>query len=183
MDDLVSKIALHLSRKMPVVMEIEDLVQSGHLGMMAAEARYRPEKGASFETFANYHVRGAMLDEMRRYTWAPRSVLREAREAEVVTKPIKPISLDSCPEGVSHVASSWPTPDETCEREKMESCIRTLVSNLPSRERIAIQLTYFDGMSLAEAGECLGVTESRLCQIRRVAELAMAKGRAGIGWG
>ena len=50
------------------------------LGLLEAGAKYDGGKGASFETYAGIRIRGAMLDEIRRGDWAPRSVHRKARK-------------------------------------------------------------------------------------------------------
>lgn len=55
-------------------------MQAGMVGLLEAARHYEPEQGASFETFAGIRVRGAMIDELRRYDWTPRSVHRKARE-------------------------------------------------------------------------------------------------------
>ncbi len=77
--DLVKRIAHHLMGRLPPSVQLDDLVQSGMLGLMEAASQYNPDKGASFETYAGIRIRGAMIDEMRRGDWVPRSVHREAR--------------------------------------------------------------------------------------------------------
>lgn len=76
---LVKRIAHHLLARLPSSVSVEDLVQSGMIGLIEAAANYDPGKGASFETFAGIRIRGAMLDEVRRGDWSPRSVHRNAR--------------------------------------------------------------------------------------------------------
>ncbi len=76
---LVKRIAHHLLARLPDSVQLEDLVQSGLEGLLEAANSYDPGKGASFETFAAIRIRGAMLDEMRRGDWSPRSVHRNAR--------------------------------------------------------------------------------------------------------
>ena len=76
---LVKRIAQHLIARLPDSVLIDDLLQAGMLGLLEATGKYDPTKGASFETYAGIRIRGAMLDEMRRGDWAPRSVHRNAR--------------------------------------------------------------------------------------------------------
>jgi RNA polymerase sigma factor for flagellar operon FliA len=76
---LVKKIAQHLIFKLPYHICIDDLIQSGLIGLIEAADNYDPSKGASFSTYASIRVRGAMIDEMRRGDWAPRSVHRSSR--------------------------------------------------------------------------------------------------------
>jgi RNA polymerase sigma factor for flagellar operon FliA len=76
---LVKRIAHHLMARLPETVQVDDLVQAGMVGLIEALAKYDASKGASFETYAGIRIRGAMLDEMRRGDWAPRSVHRNSR--------------------------------------------------------------------------------------------------------
>ena len=76
---LVKRIAHHLMARLPASVSVEDLVQSGMIGLLEAASNFDPGKGASFETFAGIRIRGAMLDEVRRGDWSPRSVHRNSR--------------------------------------------------------------------------------------------------------
>jgi RNA polymerase sigma factor for flagellar operon FliA len=77
--NLVKRTAAHLSARLPDEVLVEDLLQAGMLGLLEAAGRYDGSRGASFETYAGHRVRGAMLDEVRRGNWTPRSVHRNAR--------------------------------------------------------------------------------------------------------
>ena len=77
---LVKRIAYHLLGKLPDTVLIEDLIQAGMLGLLEAVKNFDPAQGASFETYAGIRIRGAMLDEVRRSDWTPRSVHRKARK-------------------------------------------------------------------------------------------------------
>lgn len=76
---LVKRIALHLLARLPSSVELDDLQQSGLLGLLSAARSYSPDQGASFETYAGIRIKGAMLDELRKLSWAPRSVHEKAR--------------------------------------------------------------------------------------------------------
>lgn len=76
---LVRRIAHHLLARLPSTVNVEDLIQSGMIGLLEAGANYDASRGASFETFAGIRIRGAMIDEVRRGDWSPRSVHRNAR--------------------------------------------------------------------------------------------------------
>ena len=85
--DLVKRIAYHLVSRMPPNVEVDDLIQSGMIGLLDAAKHYSAAKGANFETYAGIRIRGAMLDEVRKSDWTPRSVHRNMREmADVVRK-------------------------------------------------------------------------------------------------
>ena len=76
---LVKRIAYHLLGRLPADVQVDDLIQAGVVGLLEAARAYDASQGASFETYAGIRIRGAMLDEVRRYDWTPRSVHRNAR--------------------------------------------------------------------------------------------------------
>ncbi|OAI25510.1 RNA polymerase sigma factor FliA [Methylomonas sp. LWB] len=78
---LVKRIAYHLMGRLPDTVQIDDMIQSGMLGLLEALKHYDAAQGASFETYAGIRIRGAMLDELRRSDWTPRSVHKKARAA------------------------------------------------------------------------------------------------------
>uniref|UniRef100_UPI003139C09D RNA polymerase sigma factor FliA n=1 Tax=Marinimicrobium sp. C2-29 TaxID=3139825 RepID=UPI003139C09D len=76
---LVKRIAHHMMLRMPACVQVDDLIQAGMIGLLEAAQKYDSSRGASFETYAGIRIRGAIVDEMRRGDWAPRSVHRNAR--------------------------------------------------------------------------------------------------------
>lgn len=84
---LVKRIALHLLGRLPDFVQLEDLMQAGMIGLLEAATKYDPAHGASFETYAGIRIRGAIVDEIRRGDWVPRSVHRNSRRiAEAIRK-------------------------------------------------------------------------------------------------
>ncbi len=86
---LVKRIAHHLAVRLPASVDVQDLIQSGMLGLIEAAAHYADGHGASFETYAGIRIRGAMLDGLRKLDWTPRSVNRRAREMEQAIRRIE----------------------------------------------------------------------------------------------
>ncbi|MFD1215507.1 RNA polymerase sigma factor FliA [Microbulbifer celer] len=78
----VRRQALSLQVKLPSGIDLDDLIQAGTIGLLDAMQRFDPNAGASFSTFANQRIRGAMIDELRTRDWLPRSVRRNARLLE-----------------------------------------------------------------------------------------------------
>jgi RNA polymerase sigma factor for flagellar operon FliA len=87
---LVKRIAHHLLGRLPDSVQLDDLIQAGMIGLIEAARKYDGGKGASFETYAGIRIRGAMLDEIRRGDWAPRSVHRNSRK---ISEAIKEVEL------------------------------------------------------------------------------------------
>jgi RNA polymerase sigma factor FliA len=86
---LVKKIAHHLLARLPNHVCLDDLVQAGMIGLIEAAKNYNPERGASFSTYAGIRIRGAIIDEMRRGDWAPRSVHRNTRRVAQVMQEVE----------------------------------------------------------------------------------------------
>lgn len=84
---LVKRIAHHLIARLPPNVQVEDLIQAGMIGLLEAQQNYDPSKGASFETYAGIRIRGAMLDDIRKGDWVPRSVHKNNRQiSEVISQ-------------------------------------------------------------------------------------------------
>ena len=71
---IIRYMAQKLSFRLPPSMDIEDLIHAGVIGLMDAIGKYNPSKEAQFKTYAEFRIRGAMLDEIRSLDWVPRSV-------------------------------------------------------------------------------------------------------------
>lgn len=87
--DLVKRIAYHLKGRLPSSVQVEDLMQAGMIGLIEAIQKYDMSQGASFETYAGIRIRGAMLDEIRKGDWTPRSVHRKSREVSEAIRTIE----------------------------------------------------------------------------------------------
>ena len=62
--------------------ELDELLGAGALGLVEALCNFRPERGVCFERYAENRIRGAMLDELRRQDWLPRSLRRAMRRLD-----------------------------------------------------------------------------------------------------
>lgn len=71
---IVKAMAYRLAFRLPAYMDAEDLVSVGIIGLMDAMDKYDPRREAKFKTYAEFRIRGAMLDEIRSMDWIPRSV-------------------------------------------------------------------------------------------------------------
>lgn len=78
--DLVKRIAHHLAARLPASVDVNDLTQSGMVGLLEAASNFDSSRGASFETYAGIRIRGAMLDDIRKHDWTPRSVHHKYRQ-------------------------------------------------------------------------------------------------------
>lgn len=80
---LVKKIAYRVLRKLPegqISVELDDLVSIGMIGLFEADGKFDDGAGQSFESFAEFRIRGAMLDELRKRDFFPRRLRAKANK-------------------------------------------------------------------------------------------------------
>ena len=77
---LVKIIAHHLSVGLPPGHSVDDLIQVGMIGLLEATRAYEAQQGVQFKSYASIRIRGAMLDELRKDSWMPRSVQQKSKK-------------------------------------------------------------------------------------------------------
>ena len=82
---LIRFIAKKISIRLPANIDIEDLVSSGVIGLMDAIDKYDPTRDNKFKTYAEFRIRGSILDELRAQDWVPRSVRDKAKMLDRAT--------------------------------------------------------------------------------------------------
>ena len=206
---LVKFIVYRKVREMPARCEVEDFISVGLEALIHSIDRYDPAKGATLEQYAWTRIHGAVLDELRRNDWAPRSVRRWERDMETATGEFSSVhgrrpthaeladamgvdvdelrrrrdeiatsdltSLntlvtgdeDSAIERVDTLAGDDPRddPEHAATASEAKDRFRAAFATLPRREREVAVMLYVKCLTLAEVGEVLGVSESRVCQI------------------
>lgn len=83
---LVKRTALHLKGRIPQVMDVDELIQVGMVGLIEASQSFDATRGVEFEIFARTRIRGAILDEVRRISVLPRSAISHIRETNHATQ-------------------------------------------------------------------------------------------------
>jgi RNA polymerase sigma factor for flagellar operon FliA len=86
---LVKNVVGRLAMTLPPHVDGEELYSAGLTGLLNAVRQYNPNAGTSFETYARLRIRGAVLDELRRMDWVPRSVHTKARKVQSVMNEIE----------------------------------------------------------------------------------------------
>src|SRR6059036_871824 len=86
---LVRTVVARLAMTLPPHVDGEDLYSAGLGGLLNAVRQYDPTAGTAFETYARLRIRGAILDELRRMDWVPRSVHTKARKVQAVMNEIE----------------------------------------------------------------------------------------------
>lgn len=76
---LIKFIAQKIAVRLPSNIELDDLISSGVIGLMDAIDKYDPTRDNKFKTYAEFRIRGSILDELRAQDWVPRSVRDKAK--------------------------------------------------------------------------------------------------------
>lgn len=79
---LIRFVAQRVAARLPSNIEIDDLISAGVIGLMDAIEKYDPSRDNKFKTYAEFRIRGAILDELRSQDWVPRSVRDKAKKIE-----------------------------------------------------------------------------------------------------
>jgi RNA polymerase sigma factor for flagellar operon FliA len=193
---LVKYVAGRLRTRMPESVDPDDLVSDGVLGLMDAVERFEPARGLSFQTFAVPRIRGAIIDGIRAMDFVPRSVrdkLRLVSRAQITLEerlgrlpedtevarevgiPVQQLRDLSRQASSSHAnLDDFDLADELSsaadhrvEQGDVKASLMQVVDQLGERDQVVIALYYFEGLTLAEIGQVLGVTESRVSQVHR----------------
>ena len=199
---LVKYVAGRLRTRMPESVDQDDLISDGVLGLMDAIERFEPNRGLSFQTFAVPRIRGAIIDGMRSMDFVPRSVrdkLRVIARARVALEerlgriPEDPevavesgIDLQQMRDLARQATSNHANlddfdladelssaADDRVEQKVLTTSLMRVVKQLRERDQVIIALYYFEGLTLAEIGQVLCITESRVSQVHRRATVLM----------
>src|SRR5262247_2248018 len=78
----IKYIAQRIAARLPPHIGLDDLINAGVIGLIDSIAKYDPSRDNTFKTYAEFRIRGAMLDELRSLDWVPRSVRQKERAIE-----------------------------------------------------------------------------------------------------
>jgi RNA polymerase sigma factor FliA len=83
---LVTAIAAHVQRSLPVHTELDDLVHAGVMGLFDAATKYQDDKEVAFPAYAKHRIKGAILDSLRQLDWASRDLRKRHKQMEATTR-------------------------------------------------------------------------------------------------
>jgi RNA polymerase sigma factor FliA len=190
---LVERLARRLISRTGARSAYDDLWSAGAIGLIEANRRFDPARGASFATFAEHRVRGAMLDELRRLDHLPRrlrnrtddlvktrkklagSLGREATVEEVATElgvdveeasDMAALLEPPLPlESILPTLASGEATDTALLRAEAVSRLTDAIEQLPERLRMVLSLHYIEDLTYREIAGMLDVSEPRICQL------------------
>jgi RNA polymerase sigma factor (sigma-70 family) len=148
--ELVSETLRIMQRRLPACVHPEDLLSDANLGLLKALRQFDPSLGVPFRAYAIRRIRGAILDGLRERNWMPRGVTRSPH----MLSTLHPLS------------SQAPITTRSDQLESHEFT-RQLLSFLPRRARLVLQLSYLEQMQLKEIAQCFGMTEAAISIVRR----------------
>lgn len=195
---LVHHAARRVHRRASFDAHYDDLLSAGTLGLLQAVERFDPAQGWRLSTFAMVRIQGAILDHLRQEAGVPRRVLarsrrlaqararvegrlgRRAREAEVAGEIGVPAGEYHAwhRDGAMGVVSLTPAvaatvPGGPQEGQDAPEWLAVALEGLPERERRVITLGFFEDLSGKEIAATLGISESRVSQLRNRALLRL----------
>ncbi|TIC88523.1 FliA/WhiG family RNA polymerase sigma factor [Nocardioides sp. GY 10113] len=207
---LVKYTAGRVRAELPPNVDSADLVSEGVIGLMDAIDKFDPARGIDFKAYAVTRIRGAIVDSIRAADWVPRSVRGRQRDIDRATEELRqrlartPTDCDvaaelgitvaelrasrarptavapAATEDLAGIGDLGPHLDDLFEDEDTRAELMVAVARLPERDQIVIALYFFEGFTLGEIGVILGVTESRVSQLRSRAMRALREHLAEI---
>lgn len=155
---LVEQASRAFSNWLPASLEKADLVQSGMIALMDAIVRYNPNLNPNtrFEAFAWHRIRGAMIDEIRRHVPGPRRAQKRGEAPQMVD--VADVAFE--------LSCTNPGPEQIAIEQDQMTRLAAAIEQLPERERQILALYYDEDLNLKEIGQALGLTESRISQLR-----------------
>jgi len=156
----VKQIAFNQAAKLPDSVDWQDLFQDGSIALLDCIRRFDKRSGLKFKTFAMRRIAGSFSDGLRNMDWVPRLV-RQRKEPVVVMRQEKILYNENADEKQD---ASHP---KVYDRKTMElrDEVRRALRGLRKNQRLSVILCFLEGLSMKEAAESIGVSESRVSQI------------------
>jgi len=168
---LVWYVVNRIRPRLPMSVSEEELYSAGLYGLMKACRSYDPARGAVFKTYAYHRIRGAILDELRRLDFLPRSLRDRAKE--VGEDPPSVLAIPTDEDGNECLPARLV--EEGAERSDLHAALAREIEGLPEKMRLVMTLYYQKGLRMREIGEQLSLTESRVSQIHSHAVLRLRR--------
>ena len=86
---LIRYLADRLASRLPGHIVKDDLISAGVLGLIDAIDRFEADRGIMFKTYAEFRIKGSMIDELRSLDWVPRTVRKKANELEKLLRKLE----------------------------------------------------------------------------------------------
>ncbi len=179
---LVKNVANKIYRKLPEgVLEFDELVNVGVIGLIKAIENYDKNK-ARFSTYAYIKIRGEILDFLRKLDFVPRGVrekikngdLQDVKEEAAVFLSIEEkLFGDDSSLTLGDTLASDDSPEELVILKDLKEVLAKAIAKLNDNEKLVLQLLFVEELDLKSAAEIMGVSVSRVSQIKKAAILKL----------
>ena len=196
---LVGHLVREMLGRLPAHVSREDLVSAGMAALATAAKSYDPERGTPFGSFATTRIRGALLDELRGLDWASRSVRSRARRLDTAQQELTAalgvgldevksvdedvqravvLSLQGFAAGTAEdmVPERAAGPEDLLLHRERIGYLHNAIDALPDRLNRVVVAYFFEERPMLEIAAELGVTESRVSQLRAEALVLLRDG-------
>ena len=194
----VRRIARRIARSTGGAIDVDDMFSVGIIGLIQAYHAYDPSGGRPFAVYAEYRIRGAMLDEMRRLDPMSQPMRKKTRKMDAAINQLSH-ALGRKPDE-EELAAHLDIPIDELRRLSREIqqhrlvvyedgrvddfrlslnraglgpstklALAQAIGSLPERLQQLLSLYYFQDLSLKEIGLTLDITEARVCQLHKKA--------------
>jgi RNA polymerase sigma factor for flagellar operon FliA len=183
--------ARHYAHRAHQILDVEDLYVVGMMGLMDAARRYNPQRDVLFKTYAEFRIRGEIIDELRRQDWLSRSERRKqkiyrkahqtleqnlgrdpTRQEVAKVLPFKSLDLDRIRQYEDHdtlraytEGESQDLSDGVADKVLQRDEVYELMTALPPLHRLVVERRYFADASIAVIAQEIGLSEGRVSQL------------------
>ncbi len=181
---LVRSIAWKIHQKLPRSVELDDLIGYGQVGLAEAARDFDQSRGNQFTTYAYYRVRGAILDGLSTMSWfskadysrgkyeqAANEVLKNNHGDDTVSEEVDWFSRTVRSLSAAYVLTHFAgennekmvdhrSPSEASEAADVRRTVEKLMADLPEQEQTLLRYIYFEGLSIKDAGEKIGISKA-----------------------
>jgi RNA polymerase sigma factor FliA len=165
---LVRSLAASIHKKVPQTVDIDDLTAYGQLGLAEAAQDYDSSRGAQFSTYAYYRIRGAIYDGLSKMMW------KVPGQSE--NKPAQYECREDGQQSSEVLDCTAKEPAVIAIDREISQRIRELIDALPAEAGNLIRTTYYEGLSLQEAGRRLGISKSWASRLHAKTLRSLAQG-------
>ena len=201
--ELVERVVRRVANELDLSCDLNDLRGYGFQGVLEAKQRFEPERGVRFSTFAFYRVRGAIIDGVRKQGWLTRRAYAKLKAFEAADsvaeasgeahaqKPLESLAARAAEidDALSKVTAAYmlavvgqdrehdeTTPESMLGSAQEQSSVNRVLGKLPAKERTLLEAVYFEGVTIEQAGQRLGLSKSWASRLHGKALERMRKG-------
>jgi RNA polymerase sigma factor for flagellar operon FliA len=186
--------AKHYHYQYHQVLEFEDLVMVGVIGLIDAMNKYKKDKKNQFKTYAEFRIRGEIIDELRKQDWMTRSertkqkkykrakrnlteeLGRDPTEQEMTNvlhfKSKDVIRMEQYESGETikqyvegETLSNGSLADTEMESYTLKKTLAVVMDELPKTMRLILMLKYFEDLNFHDISQVVNLSEGRICQL------------------